>query len=58
MGHRRSTLYCSFCGKCDGEVKALIAGPDSFICNECVDLAVWVIRGGGGGGTQKKPNPE
>lgn len=31
-------LHCSFCGKSQNEVKKLIAGPDSFICNECVDL--------------------
>lgn len=31
-------LHCSFCGKSQDEVKKLIAGPDSFICNECVQL--------------------
>jgi hypothetical protein len=32
------TLYCSFCGKSQHDVEALIAGPECFICNECVDL--------------------
>lgn len=33
------TLYCSFCGKSQHEVRKLIAGPTAFICNECVDLS-------------------
>src|SRR5262245_25582835 len=32
------TLYCSFCGKSQHEVRKLIAGPDVFICDECVEL--------------------
>ena len=36
--HSRSTLYCSFCGKKDGEVGYLVAGPTVFICNECIEL--------------------
>ncbi len=32
------TLYCSFCSKSQHDVKTLIAGPDTFICNECVAL--------------------
>lgn len=32
------TLYCSFCGKSQHEVRTLIAGPSTFICNECVGL--------------------
>jgi hypothetical protein len=32
------TLYCSFCGKSQHDVKTLVAGPDSMICNECVGL--------------------
>jgi ATP-dependent Clp protease ATP-binding subunit ClpX len=39
-----STLYCSFCGKSQHEVKKLIAGPTVFICNECVELCVDIIR--------------
>lgn len=39
-----NTLYCSFCGKSQHEVKKLIAGPTVFICNECVELCVDIIR--------------
>ena len=35
----RETLYCSFCGKSQHEVKLLVAGPVVFICDECNDLA-------------------
>src|SRR3990167_8542073 len=38
------TLYCSFCGKSQHEVKKLIAGPSVFICDECIDLCNEVIR--------------
>jgi len=38
------TLYCSFCGKSQHEVKKLIAGPNVFICNECVELCNDIIR--------------
>jgi ATP-dependent Clp protease ATP-binding subunit ClpX len=38
------TLYCSFCGKSQHEVKKLIAGPSVFICDECVDLCNEIIR--------------
>ena len=34
------TLYCSFCGKSQHEVKLLIAGPTVFICNECVEVCM------------------
>lgn len=40
----KNTLYCSFCGKSQHEVKKLIAGPNVFICNECVELCVDIIR--------------
>lgn len=36
-------LYCSFCGKSQDEVRKLIAGPQSFICNECVELFVNIL---------------
>ena len=36
-------LYCSFCGKNQNEVKKLIAGPNVFICNECVDLCSSIV---------------
>jgi hypothetical protein len=40
------TLYCSFCGKSQHVVKKLIAGPDSFICDECVGLCNDIIENG------------
>ncbi|HQA97397.1 MAG TPA: ClpX C4-type zinc finger protein, partial [Clostridia bacterium] len=40
----RKPPRCSFCGKAQNEVKQLIAGPNAFICNECVDLCSEVIR--------------
>ncbi len=43
-GDSKSTLYCSFCGKSQHEVKKLIAGPTVFICDECVELCMDIIR--------------
>ncbi len=40
----KNTLYCSFCGKSQHEVKKLIAGPSVFICDECIDLCNDIIR--------------
>ncbi len=40
----KATLYCSFCGKSEHKVPTLIAGPDVFICNECVWLCVDIIK--------------
>lgn len=40
----KSTLYCSFCGKSQHEVKKLIAGPTVFICDECVELCTDIIK--------------
>jgi len=39
-----NTLYCSFCGKSQHEVRKLIAGPNVFICNECVELCMDIIQ--------------
>ncbi|PHQ78954.1 MAG: ATP-dependent Clp protease ATP-binding subunit ClpX [Coxiella sp. (in: Bacteria)] len=39
----KQTLYCSFCGKSQHEVKKLIAGPSVFVCNECVELCNDII---------------
>ncbi|MBL7233668.1 ClpX C4-type zinc finger protein, partial [Komagataeibacter oboediens] len=36
-GDSKNTLYCSFCGKSQHEVRKLIAGPTVFICDECVE---------------------
>ena len=38
------TLYCSFCGKSQHEVKKLIAGPSVFVCDECIELCNEIIR--------------
>lgn len=46
-------LYCTFCGKSQQEVKKLIAGPSVFICNECVDLCLDIIREEDKGGAEK-----
>ena len=40
----KNTLYCSFCGKSQHEVRKLIAGPTVFICDECVELCMVIIR--------------
>src|SRR6266511_4978866 len=40
----KNTLYCSFCGKSQHEVRKLIAGPTVFICEECVELCMDIIR--------------
>jgi len=43
-GDNNKTLYCSFCGKSQHEVRKLIAGPSVFICDECVELCNDIIR--------------
>src|SRR6266481_8647159 len=40
----KSSLYCSFCGKSQHEVRKLIAGPTVFICDECVELCKDIIH--------------
>ena len=42
--NQKNTLYCSFCGKSQHEVKKLIAGPTVFICDECVELCMDIIK--------------
>jgi len=42
-GDSKNTLYCSFCGKSQHEVRKLIAGPTVFICDECVDICLDII---------------
>jgi ATP-dependent Clp protease ATP-binding subunit ClpX len=39
----KNSLYCSFCGKSQNEVRKLIAGPTVFICDECVELCLDII---------------
>ncbi len=43
-GEGKNTLYCSFCGKSQHEVRKLIAGPTVFICDECVSLCTEIIK--------------
>ena len=44
MAWRDRTLCCSFCGKDKDAVKKLVAGPTVFICNDCIDICVDIIR--------------
>src|SRR5262245_9353750 len=39
----KNSLYCSFCGKSQNEVRKLIAGPTVYICDECVELCLDII---------------
>ena len=41
---KEKSLFCSFCGKNQHEVKKLIAGPSVFICDECIDLCNDIIK--------------
>jgi ATP-dependent Clp protease ATP-binding subunit ClpX len=43
-GDSKNTLHCSFCGKSQHEARKLIAGPIVFICDECVELSMDIIR--------------
>jgi hypothetical protein len=45
------TLYCSFCGKSQREVKQLVAGPTVFICDQCVDMLHEIVE-------SKRDNPD
>ena len=44
MSNTKNILYCSFCGKSQHEVRKLIAGPTVFICDECVELCMDIIK--------------
>lgn len=61
-GDTKNTLYCSFCGKSQHEVRKLIAGPTVFICDECVELCMDIIREEGKGSVAKSregvPTPQ
>ena len=60
-GDSKNTLYCSFCGKSQHEVRKLITGPTVFICDECVELCMDIIReetkGGGLKSSEGVPTP-
>jgi len=43
MPRKAQTLYCSFCGKSQHDVKKLIAGPKVFICDECVECCIGIL---------------
>jgi len=43
-GGSKNTLYCSFCGKSQHDVRKLIAGPTVFVCDECVELCMDIVR--------------
>jgi ATP-dependent Clp protease ATP-binding subunit ClpX len=59
-GNNSGTLYCSFCGKSQREVKKLIAGPSVYICDECIDLCNDIIHEDTSKDTPaaKKSNPD
>ena len=40
----KDSLFCSFCGKNQKEVRKLIAGPTVFVCDECVELCMDIIK--------------
>ena len=44
MAEDKTKLHCSFCGKEQAKVKKLIAGPNIYICNECVDLCNDILK--------------
>jgi ATP-dependent Clp protease ATP-binding subunit ClpX len=54
--------FCSFCGRSEAEVQKLIAGPDAFICNECIGMCTDLIKedvaAKGGAEVQKAAEPE
>lgn len=39
-----NTCYCSFCGKSQNDVRKLVAGPRAFICDECVEISMVIVR--------------
>src|SRR5262252_3380819 len=45
---RGTILHCSFCGKSEHDVRKLVAGPQVFICDECVELSMAIVRDEGG----------
>ena len=44
MNDTKEMLFCNFCGKKQNQVKKLIAGPDVYICNECIELCYDIIK--------------
>jgi DNA-binding XRE family transcriptional regulator len=54
----KNTLYCSFCGKSQHEVRTLITGPTVFICDECVELCTDIIQEEIGKAAEPEPEPD
>ncbi len=54
-GDSKNTLYCSFCGKSQHEIRKLIAGPTVFVCDECVELCMDIIREENRGSVVRSP---
>jgi len=54
-GH--GTLYCSFCGKSQNEVRKLVAGPTAYICDECIELCRCIVEEDEGGLPRRKEEP-
>ena len=54
-GDSKNTLYCSFCGKSQHEIRKLIAGPTVFVCDECVELCMDIIREENRGSVMRSP---
>ena len=44
MPERRGARRCSFCGKTEGQVRGLVAGPGIYICDECVYVCLGVLK--------------
>ncbi len=44
MTENNNQLNCNFCGKKREEVEKLIAGPDAYICNECISLSYDIVK--------------
>jgi ATP-dependent Clp protease ATP-binding subunit ClpX len=44
MSDPKQTIHCSFCGKTEHEVRKMIAGPTVFICNECVEFCIDIVK--------------
>lgn len=58
MNLKKENIFCSFCGKSQGEVKKLVAGPSVYICEECVSLCNEIIAGEVKNEAIEQKNPE
>jgi ATP-dependent protease Clp ATPase subunit len=53
--HQGTILHCSFCGKSEHDVRQLVAGPKVFICDECIELSMTLVRDEGGSFYLRRP---